>query len=115
MYGNLEAANAPRETVPRRAGLAQAFVAHVYDVPLAEMRGAKRGHPRAALARQVAMYLSHVVFGMHISAIAVAFARHKTTVHHALKHIESLRDDAQFDGSLRVIEATLREASGGGA
>ena len=56
------------------------------------------------------MYLSHVVFGLGVSAIALAFLRHKATVHHALKRIESLRDDPEFDRSLRFLETMLRDA-----
>lgn len=109
MHGILETA----EVVPHNAGLTQAFVAHVYDVPLSEMRGATRGHPRAALARQVAMYMSHVVFGLGTSEIAQAFQRHKATTHHALRRVEDMRDNPDFDRSLRFLEATMRSAIGG--
>ena len=100
---------------PHRAGLAQAIVAHVYGVPLHDMRAETRGAPRAALARQVAMYLTHIVFGMSSGQIAQAFARHKATAHHALHHVEDLRDDAEFDRTLRFLETMLRDAAGVGA
>jgi chromosomal replication initiation ATPase DnaA len=92
---------------PLRAGMAQAVVAHVYDVTLEEMRAQTRGAPRAALARQVAMYLSHIVFGMSVNEIAAAFMRHRSTAHYALRHVEDLRDDAEVDRSLELLETML--------
>lgn len=97
---------------PQRAGLAKAIAAHAFGVTLEEMRSETRGHPRTALARQVAMYLSHIVFGMTMSEVAHVFMRHKATAHHAMRHIEGLRDDVEFDRSLYVLEATLRNAAG---
>jgi len=101
-----------RNLSPHRAGLAQAVVAHVYGVALAEMRRETRGAPRAALARQVAMYLTHIVFGMSGGEIARAFARHRATAFHALRHVEDLRDDVEFDRTLRFLETMLRDAAG---
>src|SRR5262245_48836098 len=105
-------AAASADLSPHRAGLAQAIVAHVYGVALDDMRCETRGAPRAALARQVAMYLTHIVWGMSGGQIAQAFARHKATAHHALRHIEDLRDDAEFDRTLRFLETMLRDAAG---
>jgi chromosomal replication initiation ATPase DnaA len=107
----LEAAREPALT-PQRADLAKAIAAHAFGVTLEEMRTETHGHPHTALARQVAMYLSHIVFGMTMSEVAHAFLRHKTTAHHALRRIEGLRDDAEFDRSLYRLEATLRSAAG---
>ncbi|MBV9992556.1 MAG: chromosomal replication initiator DnaA [Alphaproteobacteria bacterium] len=98
--------------LPERAGMAAAVVAHVYGVTLLDMRSTTRGAPRTALARQVAMYLAHVVFSMGVSEIAAAFARNKTTAHHALRHVEDLRDDPSFDRTLRFLEGLLRDAAG---
>lgn len=100
---------------PQRSALAAAVTAHAFGVTIEELLSLKRGHPRIALARQVAMYLSCVVFDMSLSDLAYAFRRHATTVHHAMRRIESLRDDANFDRSLRLLEATLRRAAGEGA
>jgi len=107
-----ETAEVSSNLMPERAGMAQAVVAHVYGVRLRDMGGVTRGAPRVALARQVAMYLTHIVFGMGVSEIAAAFARNKTTAHHALKHVEDLRDDAGFDRTLRFLEDLLRDAAG---
>ncbi|MBV8976967.1 MAG: chromosomal replication initiator DnaA [Alphaproteobacteria bacterium] len=90
--------------------MTEVIVAHVYDVPLEEMRARTRGGPRAALARQVAMYLSHIVLGMSVTDVAAAFRRHRSTAHHALHHIEELRDDPEIDRTLRFLEGMLVQA-----
>jgi len=92
--------------------LAQAFVAHAFGVALEDMRTDTRGAPRAALARQVAMYLCHVVLRMGVSEVALAFQRRKSTACHALRHVEDLRDDAELDRTLYFLEASLRSATG---
>ena len=114
MYGMEESADATSASAlaPWRAGMAQAIVAHVYDVTLEEMRAETRGAPRAALARQVAMYLSHIVFGMSVSEIAAAFMRHRSTAHYALRHVEDLRDDPEVDRSLKLLETMLVSDAG---
>jgi chromosomal replication initiation ATPase DnaA len=100
---------------PERAGLAQAIVAHTYGVELYDMRAGTRGAPRAALARQIAMYLCHVVFRMTVQEIAQAFLRRKSTAHHALRRIEELRDDPELDRTLQFLETMLRSAAGSAA
>lgn len=101
--------------VPSDAQMAQAIVAHAYDVRLKDMRAFTRRGPRAAFARQLAMYLSHIVLGMSVSGVSAAFERHRSTVCHALHHIEDLRDDAEFDRTVLYLEALLRRATGGAA
>jgi chromosomal replication initiation ATPase DnaA len=95
---------------PRRAGMAQAIVAHVYDVTLEELRGRQRGGRRAALARQVAMYLSHTALRISVADVARAFMRHRSTAHHALRHVEDLRDDPAMDRTLATLETMLAVA-----
>jgi chromosomal replication initiation ATPase DnaA len=100
---------------PGRAVVAQAIVACAYDVTLDDMRATTRRGPRPALARQIAMYLSHIVFEMSVTEVSLAFVRHRATVCHALHHVEDLRDDAEFDRTLVYLEAALRLAAGGAA
>lgn len=102
----------PPQWAPARAGIAQAVVAHAYGVTLEDMSADTRGAPRAALARQIAMYLAHIVFAMTIDEIAHAFARHRTTAHHALKRVEELREDPDLDRTLHFLETMLRNAAG---
>ncbi len=97
--------------VPPRIGMAQAIVAHAYDVPLEEIAAATRRCKRAALARQVAMYLSHVVFGMTLSQVAYAFRRDRTTASHACRLVEDMREDPDLDRVLDWLETLLRGAA----
>lgn len=102
-----EPAFRPR-SMPTQASLARMMVAQAYDVPLEEIAATTRRNPRAALARQVAMYLAHVVLGMTMSEIADAFGRDRTTASYACQRIEDLRENPTHDGQLEWLEAQLR-------
>lgn len=67
-----------------------------------------RGRPSAAFARQVAMYLAHVSFGLTLTEVGQVFARDRTTVAYACGLIEDRRDDPVFDRSLDLLEGVLR-------
>jgi chromosomal replication initiation ATPase DnaA len=99
---------------PHLVEMARAAVAQVFGVGLEDMHTKSR-YPRAALARQIAMYLSHVVLGMTISQIAGACARERSTVFHAVRHVEDLRDDPELDSTLLYLECLVRNAVGDSA
>ena len=61
----------------------------------------------AARARQLAMYLAHVVLGQSLTAIGNAFGRDRTTVSYACGLIEDMRDDRQFDDEVTRLESIL--------
>lgn len=82
-------------------------VAAVFEVPLSHLRASTRGSPRAAFARQVAMYLAHVVFGLSLTEVGAIFARDRTTVAHACASIEDGRDDPVFDARLDHLERVV--------
>ena len=86
----------------------QALVARVYAVPASALRHPTRGRVRIALARQVAMYLAHVVGGVTLTAVGRAFGRDRTTVAHACARVEDLRDDPAIDRPLTILEQSLR-------
>ena len=94
----------------QRALLVQMAVAEVTGVELARICAPKRGDPRAALARQMAMYLCHVVFHMNAAQVGLAFGRDRKTVCHALRRIEELREDLEFDRALGWLETSLSRA-----
>jgi chromosomal replication initiation ATPase DnaA len=79
-------------------------VSQVFGVALAELRGVTRGRAKVALARQVAMYLAHVVCGMSLTQVGRAFERDRTTVAHACGLIEDRRDDPSFDRVIDLLE-----------
>jgi hypothetical protein len=58
----------------------------------------------AAFARQIAMYLAHVGFGLSMAEVGRAFGRDRTTVVHACHLIEDRRDETRFDQMLDHLE-----------
>jgi ATPase involved in DNA replication initiation len=65
-----------------------------------------------ARARQLAMYLSHVVLGRTLTEVGEAFGRDRTTVSHACALIEDMRDDPAFDSELERLEQLLLAENG---
>ena len=82
-------------------------VAAVFDVPLDDLRATTRGAPRAAFARRVATYLTHVVLGLSLTEVGNSFARDRTTVAHACAMIEDMRDDPVLDARLDHLECAI--------
>jgi chromosomal replication initiation ATPase DnaA len=100
------------ESVFLRAGIAQIVVAHAYGIAVDDIRAARRGVPQTALARQVAMYLTHVVFSIRVSDVARSFGRDRSTCFHAIQKVEDLRDDPELNRMLGWLETTLRGVAG---
>ena len=86
-------------------------VLRVFMVASADLWSGTRGRPRAAFARQVAMYLAHVACGLTLTEVGHVFARDRTTVAHACGLVEDLRDDPVLDRSLELLEGVLRNLS----
>jgi hypothetical protein len=82
-------------------------VAQVFGVGREDLRRLSRGRARVALARQVAMYLAHVVCGLTLTDTGKLFGRDRTTVAHACCVIEDRRDDPLFDRALDLLEWTV--------
>ena len=83
-------------------------VAMVYCVEKGLLRRPTRGRSRVAFARQVAMYLAHVTFGLTLTTVGRAFGRDRTTVSHACALVEDARDNPQFDRTLEILESIAR-------
>ena len=103
-------ARPPVSLVKERAWLVQATVAHVTGVALKDLCARTRRGPKVAFARQIAMYLSHIVFEMNQRQVARAFGRDRSTAAHAIRHIEELREDPEVDRMLGLLEALLMRA-----
>jgi chromosomal replication initiation ATPase DnaA len=82
-------------------------VGAVFEVEIGDLRSPTRGSPRAAFARQVAMYLAHVVCGFSLTEVGALFARDRTTVSHACSVVEDRRDDPELDGRLEHLERAV--------
>ena len=74
-----------------------------------------RGSADAAFARQMAMYLCHVGFGMSLARVALAFGRDRSTVGHACHLVEDRRDEPAFDQLLCALEQAVRGAPAPGS
>ena len=90
-----------------RARLAEAAVVAAAKVPLRAVRRAGRGPEPVASARQTAMYLAHVVFGISLTRVGICFGRDRTTVRHACALVEDRRDDHRVECGLNALEAAL--------
>jgi chromosomal replication initiation ATPase DnaA len=82
--------------------------AAAFAVPVDEMIAASRRSAYVAFARQSAMYLAHVTFGLSYSEIARAFGRDRTTASHACQLVENRRDDPAMDALLGSLEDACR-------
>ena len=89
------------------ARLAEVAVAAITQVPAAQLRAPRRGRRPIALARQTAMYLAHVAFGLTFTRVGICFGRDRTTVRHACALIEDRRDDPVLEFALSALEVGL--------
>jgi chromosomal replication initiation ATPase DnaA len=103
-------AGSPVLLMREQAWLVQAAVSHVTGVGLKDLCANTRRRPKAAFARQIAMYLSHIVFKMSPAEVARVFGRHPSTVAYAFRRIEELREEPELDRTLDWLEAMLRRA-----
>ena len=86
----------------------KAAVAAAFTVPSGELRAPTRRRAPVALARQSAMYLAHVAFGLRFTEVGRAFGRDRTTAAHACRRIEDRRGDVRLDAALAELEHALR-------
>lgn len=84
--------------------LLQSATAAAFGIALDDMRAPSRGRAEVAFARQSAMYLAHVVFGLTFSAVGTLFNRDRTTAAHACHRVEDRRDDPDIDRLLQKLE-----------
>ncbi|WP_377846441.1 helix-turn-helix domain-containing protein [Bosea sp. UC22_33] len=89
------------------ARLAEAAIVAAIRIPLTGLRAASRGRKSIALARQTAMYLAHVAFGLSLTRVGICFGRDRTTVRHACALIEDRRDDPALEFGLAALEVAL--------
>jgi hypothetical protein len=83
-------------------------VAREFRLDMAALFAPTRGSPRAAFARQVAMYLAHTGFELSLETISRIYGRDRTTVSHACHVIEDGRDDIWLDCRLEALELFCR-------
>jgi chromosomal replication initiation ATPase DnaA len=89
------------------ARLAEVAASAIAHLPAASLRHAQRGRRPVARARQTAMYLTHVAFGLSLTRVGICFGRDRTTVRHACALTEDRRDDPALELGLSALEAGL--------
>ena len=97
---------------PKLAGklceLARTAVDVTADLDTSNIQRKMGRTPRGMQHRgQVGMYLAHVAFGVRTSDVARNFHRDTTTVYHAYRQIEDMRDDPALDTFLDAVEAII--------
>ncbi len=99
----------------------ESAVAAAFAIPIRDLRAAGRGSAASALARQSAMYLAHVACGANLTRVGAMFGRDRTTVAHACRKIEEMRERPDLDALMTRLEAAIAargidaDASGRGA
>lgn len=90
------------------------LVARMRGVPPLLLLHPRRCRAAVAEARQLAMYLMHVIHGRSYADVGAFFGRDRTTVSHACARIEDCRDEPGFDAEVAALEAALtRDGSPG--
>jgi len=90
------------------ADIIAAISASAFRVCPDDLHAPTRGNAPVALARQVALYLAHVGFGLNLTRTGQLFGRDRTTVAHACRSIEERREDPGFDACLDYLEIASR-------
>ena len=105
--GHVAVRNAGQEGFDGACRFIETLVAGALGIGLAELRAENRGRASAAFARQTAMYLAHVHFGLSLSQVGRNFGRDRTTVAHACARVEDSRDDPKVERILACLEVAL--------
>ena len=92
------------------AQIAAAAVAAAFTISIGELRATSRRPAQIAFARQSAMYLAHVAFGLSYTEVGRAFGRDRTTAAHACRIVEDRRIEPGLDARLALLEHLLRRS-----
>jgi hypothetical protein len=80
------------------------IAAALFNVSGKELRRPGRSTLDVTRVRQMAMYVGHVVLRLSMSDVGRGFGRDRTTVLHACHLVEDMRDDADFDRVVAMME-----------
>ncbi|MEM9329954.1 MAG: helix-turn-helix domain-containing protein [Pseudomonadota bacterium] len=68
----------------------------------------QRGSAKIARSRQVSCYLLHTSLSLPLVEIGKIFGKDRTTIGHACRLVEDLRDEPSFDDRIVELEKTIR-------
>jgi chromosomal replication initiation ATPase DnaA len=83
------------------------LVASHSKVPVELLLRPTRGSHHVSQARQLAMYLMHVVACRTMVEVGAFLGRDRSTVSHACGRVEDLRDSTEFDTAVSSLEHTI--------
>lgn len=92
--------------------LMETAVAAAFVVSVDDLRAPSRGTAAAAFARQCAMYLAHVAFGLSYNDAGALFDRDRTTAAYACRLVEARRDNPAVDRLLELLETLCGDIAG---
>ncbi|HEV7255437.1 MAG TPA: helix-turn-helix domain-containing protein [Mesorhizobium sp.] len=114
--GELAVPDIPAKT---REELVLSFCEGMIDISAAffcvsskELRRVGRTSLAVSRVRQIAMYVAHTLLGLSMKEVGRGFGRDRTTVLHACHLIEDMREDAEFDRHVTLIECVALAAFG---
>jgi chromosomal replication initiation ATPase DnaA len=79
-----------------------------WKISVFELKARQRRRALVSHARQIAMYLAHVVGQLSLSEISAVFERDRTTVGYACHLVEDRRDSPIFDRQIETLEIDMR-------
>ncbi|WP_246249064.1 helix-turn-helix domain-containing protein [Chelativorans alearense] len=86
------------------------IVAALFNVSGRELRRPGRSTESVTRVRQIGMYVTHVVLGLSMTEVGQGFGRDRTTVKHACHFVEDMRDDADLDRIIHMVERVTAAA-----
>ena len=84
------------------------LVARTYRIPRSALYAGTRCRKSIAFARQVSMYLGHVVLSYPLKDIAQHYQRDRTTVAYACRVVEDRREEEETELLLSSLESALQ-------
>lgn len=93
------------------AQLVCAIVSIEFGVKSVDLLSPTKGPAHLSYARQVAMYLMHVVFQIRVAGVGRAFGRDPSTASYACRIIEDERENTLFDHKLQILEEFLNSSA----
>ena len=93
-----------RNRIQAHLHLTEGYVARAYCILPSDLYRNTRGKMHVCEARQLVMYIAHVVLELARSEVARRYNRDRSTVAHACRMIEERREDPDFDRLVKSIE-----------
>lgn len=79
-----------------------------WKISVFDLKARNRRRAHVSCARQIAMYLAHVIGQLSLGEISEAFERDRTTVGYACHIVEDRRDSPIFDRQIETLEMEMR-------